>query len=348
MTKIGYISPSSTHASRGIGFYSRNLISGIKEIEKDSNIQLIEFKNESEVPSDINIIHYPFFDLFYNSLPILSNKRRIITVHDLIPLKFPEIYKKGYKASLNLFLQRIALNNSDMIITDSYSSVIDIVSMFKINSSRIKLIPLAPGKNFKVISDKSNLGRVKNKFKLPDKFIIYVGDMNYNKNLTRLVKVCIKCKIPIVLAGKSLSTIQSMDLGHPELNHLIELKSLASSKYVKILGFVENDELVSLYNLATLSCSPSIAEGFGFSVVESLACGTPAVCSNTSSLSEFMDNSILHFNPYSEEDIEKNILKVYYDDDSIHKMSKSGLEFVKKYSWDLTAKNTISIYKNVI
>jgi glycosyltransferase involved in cell wall biosynthesis len=190
---------------------------------------------------------------------------------------------------------------------------------------------------------------VSSKFNLKKEFVIYVGDINYNKNLTLLAKSCVKNNINLVLVGKNASKIDTLDLHHPELIHLSELNTvIKQSDLIQPLGFVSDEELVCLYNLATITCMPSYSEGFGLSVIESLACGTPVICSNTSSLDEFDSESIFKFNPFSETDLGELLIKVFNNKQMLKKLSPTAIDYSKGFTWNKVATDTYNTYKRYI
>lgn len=335
MKKIGIVtSPLSTgHKVRGVGFYTSRLLSSLKLLAPSHNLEIVE--------TDLgacDLIHYPFFDLFTPTLPLFPLKKTVVTVHDVVPLEFPEIYKPGVRGGLNLLLQKSALKNVNMVITDSFASVKSIQRELNILPEKIRLIYLAADSMFKPIQDKKLLQQTINKFHLPKKFILYVGDINWNKNIATLLKASAAINMPVVIVGKQALEIESMDTNHPELQHLLEVKKLLS-QHVLRLGFVTNSELVDLYNLATVYCQPSFAEGFGLPVLEALACDTPVVCSRTHSLPEIGGNAVNYFDPHNVQELSEVLQGPY---------AKDRQQQANKFSWEKTALETIFVYEEVL
>ncbi len=164
----------TAHRERGIGYYTSNLIEGLK---KDSSIQLQEFITLSGL-KNVDIIHYPWFDLFFHTLPIRKIFPTVVTIHDVIPLVFPKNYPMGLKGRINLSLQKIALSSCKHIITDSEISKKDIIKHLKIEEKKISVIPLAADPKFKVINNDTQLLYIKRKYHLPDQFLLYVWVIN--------------------------------------------------------------------------------------------------------------------------------------------------------------------------
>lgn len=322
MTKIGFITTplSSGHSVRGIGFYTKRLLPELKKQAPEFGFEIAEDDTSAE------IIHYPFFDLFRHTLPILKKSKTIVTVHDVIPLEFPDHYPPGLLGWFNLQLQKLALSGAGRVITDSYASVKSIHKYLGVPHAKLKLVYLAADKIFKKVANP------KNKFKLPKKFVLYVGDINYNKNIPNLIAACKLANLPLVIVGKQAAEIEKLDLSHPELSHLhnLDLDSVLR------LGFVSNEDLVNIYNLATVYCQPSFSEGFGLPVLEALACGTPVACSQTSSLPEIAGDNAAYFDPHDIKSMSQAIIKA------------KPPQVQPKFSWEETAKQTLMVYQEIL
>lgn len=330
MIKVGFITKSLTdgNAQRGVGFYAKRLLPKLKEFAKDFDIEILEIDNSLKIENcKLKIIHYPYFDLFFHTLPIYRKTKTVVTVHDVIPLEFPNIYKPGIKGRLNLYLQGLALQTTDAIITDSYYSLKNIHKYLGVSHSKLKLIYLAASEKYKKIS------KPKNKFNLPKDFVLYVGDVNYNKNIPGLIKAASLAQLPLVMVGKQATEIETMDLNHPELRHLKDL----DFKNVIRLGFVSDEDLVTIYNLAMVYCQPSFSEGFGLNPLEALACGTPVASSNCGSLPEILGDDAIYFDPKDISQIANAILKA----------KNSKIDFKSNFTWDKTAKETLVVYKSL-
>ena len=114
------------------------------------------------------------------------------------------------------------------------------------------------------------------------------------------------------------------------------------------MGFVEEKDLVALYNLASVYCQPSFYEGFGMPVVEAMACGCPVICSNQGSLPEIGGKAVAYFNPYQKGSLEKVLKKVWEDKVLRKKLSQKSLNQAKKFSWQKCAQETLSVYQSLI
>ena len=324
MKKVGFItSPlSNANAVRGVGFYTRRLLPELKKQAVKFGFEIVENDMSAK------IVHYPFFDLFRHTLPIFKSAKTVVTVHDVIPLEFPDHYPPGIKGWFNLQLQKLALSGVEGVITDSHASVQAIRKYLSVSHAKIKLIYLAADEKFKP-------KKVTKKYTLPKKFVLYVGDVNWNKNIPGLIKACDQINYPLVIVGKQATEIDKMDLSHPELKHLKDL----DFKNVIRLGFVSDEELVDIYNLASVYCQPSFAEGFGLPVLEAMACGTPVACSRTHSLPEIAGPTASYFDPHNTSSMAKAIKSA---------TPKGVMDQAKNFSWDKTATQTLQVYSEII
>lgn len=330
--------------SRGLGMYTKNLLELLK---KEDRVEILEFVGK-KIPKSADLIHYPYFPLFFISLPVFSQKKFVVTVHDLTPLVFPKAYPPGVKGKINFFIQKNLLLGAKRIIADSENSKKDIVKFIDYPKEKIDVVYLAPANNVRKIVDKTVLSKIIKKYGLPEKFVLYVGDVNYNKNLSRLVMACRLAKIPLVVAGKQ-AVQADFDKANIENKPLIEFLKLAkNNKDVLRLGFVEKDELSGLYSLASVYCQPSLYEGFGLQILEAMVCGCPVVTSDVSSLPEVAGEAALMVDPYNVDAIAEGIKMVVKDKRLFDKMVALGLKQAGKFSWKKTAAETIKTYEKVL
>jgi glycosyltransferase involved in cell wall biosynthesis len=262
---------------------------------------------------------------------------------------FPQAFPSGIKGKLKWQMQRFALKRASAVITDSESSKRDIKKYAGVRENKIHVIYLAAGEQFiKLKTENVELKEARKKFGLPEKFVLYVGDVTWNKNLPRLIDAIKEAKLPLVMVGKSLVS-QNYDKSSPwnaDLNRVNELTKGDSN--IMRLGFVSGEELVQLYNLATVFVMPSLYEGFGLPVLEAMACGCPVVTSKEGSLAEVAGDSAFYVDAYDMESIAKGIKKVFEDTNLQKELSEKGLENVKRFSWKNTASQTLKVYESVL
>lgn len=335
---------SDANSTRGVGFYTKNLIAAVQqEVKTNSDyknyhIQLVTDNNLK----DFDLVHYPFFDPFKKTLNI-GDKPTIVTVHDLIPRQFKSHFPVGLKGEINWLIQKQNLLKTKYLITVSNYSKYQIHKITNYPLDHIYVTYEAPSFITPQFSPTIS-HKIKSKYQLPDKFVLFVGDINWNKNIPSLVKVCLKLKYPLVIVGKSAANLQTPN--HPWTQDILWLQQQASkNSLIKLVEFIPDNELPYFYKLATLYCQPSFAEGFGLTPVEAMACGCPVVYSQESSLWEVMDFNGLFFNPYSPDDLEDALLKMWTDSSLRHQYTKLGLIRAKYFNWQYTALQTLALYQ---
>ena len=347
---INNIPLKSAHNTRGIGYYTNHLLD---VFSRDRSLDIQEFSNLDEV-KNADVIHYPWFDLFFHTLPITKRFPTIVTIHDVIPLIFSRNYQVGLKGRMNFMLQKIALSNCRHIITDSIVSKVDIVRFLKFKESKITVIPLAADERFKLLRSSTKLLYIKRQYHLSDRFLLYVGDANWVKNLPFLIegfKQLIQSPgfedIKLVLiGGVFLKDVENID--HPELKSL-KLTNRLIKQYgleTRIIrpGQVEEDELVAFYNLATVYVQPSFYEGFGLPILQAFACGTPVISSDRGSLTEIGGKAAVYFDPTNIRQFISVSQEILENKSLQDKLSKLGLGQAARFSWKKVAEETKSVY----
>lgn len=345
MIKVAINIPSATsgHIGRGIGFYTSNLIPALEKIE---GLKLRKFSSLTEINDKVDMIHYPFFDLFFTSLPLKKRLPRIVTVHDVIPLLFPTRYPPGIKGSLAHLLQKIALKNTDAIITNSETSKKDIIQKLGVPEAKVFVTYLGVGEDYRVIKDKEILTKISKKYSLPKEFALFVGNVNWNKNILGIAEATIHAGIPLVMAGKSL--LETHNLNHPELTPFKKfLEIYGNHPLIHRLGFVEQEDIVGIYNLASAVLLPSFYEGFGLPILEAQASGVPVITSNISSMPEIAGDGAILVNPSNTKTISEALQVILKDKEAVRELVKRGFENVKKFSWSKCAFETYSVYQKV-
>ena len=216
--------------------------------------------------------------------------------------------------------------------------------------SKIFVTHLGADKSFKKITDQITLKEIQNKYNLPNKFVLYVGDINWNKNIPLLVKACQKNKYPLVIVG---STAVKKDVpDHPWTKDLRWLQTkalkLQHSKSLILTGFVPDEDLPYVFNLSTIYCQPSFAEGFGLPLIQAMQSGTCVAYSQDTCLPEIMDNVGLSFNPRSVLDISDVLKRLWNDSKLREKQELLGINRSKIFNWKYTAKQTLAVYNLVL
>jgi glycosyltransferase involved in cell wall biosynthesis len=340
----------------GIGTYIQNLMkndcydvalgkeSEIKNV--DDKIEVIDFnasiygiKEQLKFPyrklkkENIDVLHVPHYNV-----PIFYKGKMVVTIHDLIHLIHPEFLPNKFAYFYAKFMIWIALKKAKKIITVSQSTKNDILARFKVNPDKIEVIPNGVGEEF-VNKDRKDIEYLYDKFNIPKdkKILMYVGNLKPHKNLERLLEAYSKTKTKddtcLVLVGKAFEKYNV--LGDRESKLCIKEKVIHT-------GIVTQEELVDLYNLADLFIFPSLYEGFGLPILEALSCGTPVICSNTSSMPEVGGDNTEYFDPYNENELTNKI-----DEQIKAKKNVSCEEWIEKFDWKLTANKTKVMFDKI-
>jgi glycosyltransferase involved in cell wall biosynthesis len=354
------ISPVKTgHKVRGVGMYTQRLEEALEDIRisgyQDIRIDPFDFKtgNWKLKTGNYDVVHYPYFDLFFLTLPLRKMAKTVVTIHDVIPLIFPEHYPPGIKGKIKFLIQKFSLRGVSAVITDSENSKKDIFKYLNYPKDKIHVIYLAPGEAFEKLATDNWQLATRRKYSLPDQFVLYVGDVNWNKNILGLVKACKKIQVPLVIVGKQ-AVQEDFDRSHPENQDLVWLQEHVQSSTIDhqsliiLTGFVPEEDLVKIYNLATVYCQPSFYEGFGLPVLEAMACGCPVVAAKTSSLPEVCGQAAILIDPKDYNEIAKGIQEVIENKEIRDKLIKKGIERAKKFSWKQAALETMGVYEKVV
>ena len=261
--------------------------------------------------------------------PLYSGCRSIVMAHDLIPLRFP---RRGSRLTAYFkYYIPLVLSQAEHIICNSIATAEDLIAFFNIPEHKITPIPLAYNpQQFQFLD-------------LPtDNYFLYIGRHDAHKNVSRLINAFAGLKKPsdyeLWLAGPTDETYT------PELKR--QVQELELTKQVKFLNYVPTDELTTIINQAIAVVFPSLWEGFGFPVLEAMACGTPVITSNLSSLPEVGGNAALYVNPYQVEEITEAMETLANNMEMRSHLRQLGLAQVKQFSWEKTGKETAKIIQN--
>lgn len=320
---------------RGVGIYLAGLLQAFGK--------LTEIKLTDDKP---DLIHFPFFDLFYPTLHPHKTVPTVVTIHDLTPLVMSSRYPKGLIGSINLFRQWWSLRQVSAIITDSECSKIDIEKYFRISPEKIFVTPLAVSDDYKKVPTPKLLVEVKEKYRLPEKFVLTLASgPNPNKNLPTLAEVTDRLGLPLVIVGSGMQ----QEIVGPVHAELIDLVRLQVYNHIIYPGRIPNEEFNALLHLASLYAHPSYYEGFGLTLLEAMTAGCLIASSNTSSSPEIYHEGAITFNPKKLKSMEKAIQKALNISPKAKasQIAKAKLR-AKDFSWSKTAKLTLAVYQKVL
>ena len=338
---------SLQHRVRGVGTYTQNLKNALEQYYPENRYTF--FSRGENLPKNIDLVHYPFFEPFIIDLPIRKRVPTVVTVHDLIPLVFPSHFPSGLKGKIKWEIQKILLRKVDGIITDSKSSKEDILKLAEIREKKVNVVYLAAGSEFKIIKNTTMLRSIVVKYNLPEKFVLYVGDVTWNKNLPGLIKAMDSLEIPLVMVGKALIN-DNFEKTNPWNQDLLKVGELTlNNPKIRKLGFMPTSDLAVIYNLAAVLAMPSLYEGFGLPVLEAMSCGCPVLVSNRSSLPEVAGEAGILVNPEDTEEIKDKLVKLLkLPKGEREELIEKGLKQAGKFPWKKTAEETNKVYEEVL
>lgn len=276
-------------------------------------------------------------------LPPLTTKL-VVTIHDVIGLVMPEMFTWKMRLWLRVFTSNAA-RVAHRIIVISQTTKNDVVRYTGCPPDRISVIYNSVDERFRPREDMRERQRVQKKYNLPDTFILYVGNIEPRKNLPTLAQAYsllpepVKQNYPLVIAG---------GLGWKTGPILESLKQYDSNDTIILAGYIEDEDLPTLYNLATLFVYPSLYEGFGYPVLEAMACGIPVITSNRASLPEVAGDAAILVDPLDAKFLAREMERVLLDGALRKELQKKGLQRAAQFSWRQNAEETLELFKRVV
>ena len=265
-------------------------------------------------------------------------KNQVITIHDVIPLDHPEWFNLRFASWYRFLLPRLS-KRARKIITISQYSKERIIQLLNVPDEKVAIIPEGVGDNFKPIPE-INAQKVLTKYGVRLPFLLVVGSIEPRKNLSRLFNAWenVHLQFPdlelVVIGVQARSARNSTMTSIPDSVHL--------------LGYVQDAELPSIYSAALALVFPSLYEGFGLPILEAMACGTPVIASNSTSIPEVVGEAGLLFNPFDIDAITATIEKFVQDSELQEILREKGFKQASKFSWDTTAQQVWSVLSETL
>lgn len=270
--------------------------------------------------------------------------RNFLTVHDLSFLR----YKEFFSARQNFWHSQVKASKlikaADKIIAISANTKQDIVDLIGISPDKVAVIYSGVSTDYQPLAqDDSRLTEVKNKYQLPDRFILFVGTIEPRKNLIGLIEAYnnLRCQYP------ELSAVKLVLAGGNGWKFKEVYRTVKASPFkddIKFLGYVASADKCPLYNLAEVFAFPSFYEGFGFPPLEAMACGVPVVASFASSIPEVVGEAGIFIDPYDPAQISEALAQVLLNKNLAEALSQAGIERAKNFNWQTTAKQYLEIF----
>jgi len=291
-----------------------------------------------------------------NLVPTSKGCKKVVTFHDLSFVRHPEFFSLKRRFWHKFINPRRLAQEADTIIAVSESTKQDLVELYKVKPGKIKVIYSGVDTRYKIFTPPLAEGgardtryktkKIKNKYHLPNKFILYLGTIEPRKNLIGLIKAYEILMKKFLIPNSKFLIPKLVIAGTKGWLYENILKTVHQSKYSKDIiftGFIENEDKPYLYNLASLFVYPSFYEGFGFPPLEAMACGVPAITSNVSSLPEIVGDAGIMVDPYKPGELAWAMEMILSDEKLCQRLSEKGIEQAKKFSWEKCAENTLRV-----
>ncbi|HCP08834.1 MAG TPA: hypothetical protein DIT25_03500 [Candidatus Moranbacteria bacterium] len=365
----------------GVGHYTYQLIRHLLELDQENEyVIFFDFRvREKDIKKfskpNVKIKFYPFSDYkkylpgAYNEIlgsatllkenldmlhttspmsriPTSYRGKTIVTFHDLAPYKVPEVFPKLQNTRSKTILKMMC-NKADKIIAVSNSTKKDLQEILKCADDRIKVVYSGFDKRF---FEESAVSREKilEKYGIKDKYILFLGTLEPVKNIGRLFEAfkifqnnCKQggsnCNYKLIMAGKN---------GWLAKEYKQMAKDLGIAKDVVFTGYIIGDEMVPLFKNADFFVMPSLYEGFGTTVLEAFATGTPAIVTNVSSIPEIAGDAAEFVDPNNGEEIASAMLRFAKDESLKEIYRQKGKRQVEKFDWEICARETLELYKS--
>lgn len=286
----------------------------------------------------LDVVHDPT-----GAMPLfLTGSARVVTIHDAVPYVYPRTSSRLDWLIYRLWLP-FAIRRANQVITDSRQSCEDIMANLPVQSDKIVVIPLAADGRFRPM-EPAEVAPILREYGVDGPYILYVGSLTARKNLPRLVEAYARLRRwserwKLVVAGvRKWKSAPIFDA----------VQRLGLESHLHFTGYVADEDLPALYNGADLFAFPSLYEGFGLPVLEAMACGTPVVTSDTSSLPEVAGDAALQVDPYNVEAMADAMRRMLEDGDLAQELRERGLARAAQFSWERTARETVKVYEQVL
>jgi glycosyltransferase involved in cell wall biosynthesis len=272
-----------------------------------------------------------------NFLSVSKDCHLIATFHDLSFERFPHFFPLKTRLWHKYFVNPRKISRiAKKIIAVSESTRKDLEEIYQVKKEDIQVIPHGISQDFKIIDENNpKLGEVKKNYQLPQKFIFFLGNIEPRKNISSIITAYKN----IISENPKMSEYKLVLAGNisPLCGDLIKKNN------IKTCGYIEREDRPYVYNLASLFVYPSFFEGFGLPILEAMACGTPVIASNNSSLPEVTGNSVLLIDPDRPAEIAQAIKNVLIDEKLYKKFKERGIAQAKKFSWKKCAEETLTV-----
>ena len=286
----------------------------------------------------VDILHAQYAGPPFCTAPV------VVTVHDISYERYPQFFTHN-----DLLLMRTtvppAARRAAMVLTDSEYSKQDIVRRYRVPPEKITVTHLAADPIFQPLHDEPRLQSMRDRYGTGQRYILCVGNLQPRKNLVSLIDAYVRLRQAdvtrhkLVLVGRKAFLYDDV---------FAAARASGLEQDLVFTDYVPQDDLTALYNAADVFVYPSIFEGFGIPPLEAMACGTPVITSNTSSLPEVVGDAALTIDPFDRDALTQALAAVLTTPDLSARLSVQGLERSRMFSWDTTARRIAHVYRQVV
>jgi len=277
-------------------------------------------------------------------IPLLHPRPSVVTVHDLGYLYYPESHRAWDRRYLD-WSSRWSARQAAAVLVDSAATGRDLAQAYNVSPAKIHVVHLGRDERLRRVDDPGVLAETRGRYRLGNRYLLYVGTLQPRKNLARMVEAFARlvaqpalADLQLVLAGKKGWLYDAL---------FAQVSRLGLDGRVLFTGYVPDEHLPALLSGAIAFVYPSLYEGFGIPVLEAGACGVPVITSNTSSLPEVAGDAAILVDPHNVDEIAGAIYRLVTDDALRAELARRGLENVKRFSWEKCARETLAVLEQV-
>jgi glycosyltransferase involved in cell wall biosynthesis len=285
----------------------------------------------------LDLLHSPHY-----TMPLFCPVPSVVTFHDMSFFIYPKKHTLPKRVFFPWMMRRSS-DNAEIIITDSESTRRDAIRFLEISPEKIVTVHLGYQDIFRQILDQEILSDIRQKYKLPEKFIYYAGAIEPRKNVPLLLRVFEN----IVQEGFPHHLVLTGGLGWSYDEVLSQIDTMQCRDRVHRIGHVPSSDLPGFYNLAEVFVYPSVYEGFGLPPLEGMACGTPVITTNISAMPEFVGAAGILVSPNDERALFQAVKQVLEDDALRLRLQDAGPQQAASFTWKHTAEKTLEVYQKL-
>ena len=324
-------------------------------LQETPNFKIIEIPGSSyplweqfSLPKVIKKIKPDIVHCTSNTAPITSKFPLIITLHDILYMRHIDFTKGSWYQRLGNLYRRWnvpqVINKCEKIITVSKFEKEEIEEYFSLPPGQVEVIYNSPSTLFKPIQDRTKLEYYRQKYRLPQKFVFYLGNTHPNKNIRNVLKALSMLN----QENEEPFYIVMPDIEKDFLGKILqEIGDHQLKEYIFLTGYIPNHELPYLYNLSEVFLYPSFYESFGIPILESMACGTPVITSNTAAMPEVSNGHAYIVDPRQADEIKSAIMNIYSRSAKDRPCAIDQIHYAKNFSWEKTASRVLKLYEEV-